>query len=59
MLDSLTDGQLDEIVRRVGAGEGVEAILASLNIGSDEGMRWLQAHPEAKGRIAAAKQQSL
>jgi len=51
----MTEADLEVIVQRVSQGEGVEAILASLGIDSDLGCQWLKDHPEAKGRIQAAK----
>lgn len=47
--------QYTDLLYRVGNGEGVEAILASMGIDSNVGTQWLKDHPSARGDIAAAK----
>lgn len=51
----MTDDQLAELVRRVGGGEGVEAIIASMGLDSNRTCDWLKKHQTARSRINAAK----
>ena len=52
----ITEAQIDDLVSRVGQGEGVEAIIASMGLDPLLETMNLQAHPTAAGRIKAVKE---
>lgn len=51
----MTDEQLDTLVARSTAGEGVEAVIRSMGLDSDREMLFLKNHPTAQGRLKEAK----
>lgn len=53
----MTEAEVDEVVRRSGAGEGVEAALKVMGLNISISLEDMKSHPSAKGRIKDAKVQ--
>lgn len=51
----MTEAQVDELVTRSTAGEGVEAILDSMGLDSDVTIAEIRRHPTAGTRLLDAK----
>lgn len=51
----MNEDNLSAIVARVRAGEGLEDILASMDLNSEIATDWLKKHPTAKFQISQAK----
>lgn len=51
----MTEAQIDELVSRSAAGEGVEAVLASMGLDSDIAIAEIRRHSSAGTRLVEAK----